>query len=327
MLIYHQGNENQLILLNISSPSVPMVSRSRVRIPAVSTLIAFESAGRLGNFSRAAEELQTSQSAISRHIARLEQQLSTRVFDRSRTGVRLTEAGSHLYDAVARGLQTIDRAIVEAGEASNDEHVAIACSHDAWQLVFMPRLDVLRRALGENSAIRFLLHSHESRDPPRPADADVVFAWDGKSAGPESLAVKEAVRPVCSPQYAMANAATLEGSVDGWGELTLLDFSLPDQGWASWDDWFDTVGRPDALPRILKFESYSDVLQATSAGKGIALGWQCCVAPYIETHTLVPLGDGFVEFDNFYCGLLTEKGRRKPVARNCLATIGEYISS
>lgn len=302
-----------------------MVNRFRVRIPAISTLIAFESAGRLGNFSRAAEELQTSQSAVSRHIAKLEEHLSTRVFDRSRTGVSLTEAGSHLYDAVASGLHLIDRAITEADEAPDEEYVAVACSHDAWQFVFMPRLDALRRALGENSAIRFLLYPRESRDPPRPADADVVFTWDAKGAGPGTLALKEAVTPVCSPQYAKANAVALEGSVGGWGELTLLDFSLPDQGWASWDDWFDTVGRPDPLPRILTFESYSDVLQATSAGKGIALGWRCCVAPHIETDALVPLREEFVEFDNYYFGLLTEKGRRKPAARDFLAFIARSV--
>ena len=302
-----------------------MVGRSRVRIPAVSTLIAFESAGRLGNFSRAAEELQTSQSAVSRHIARLEGQLSTRVFDRSRTGVRLTEAGSHFYDAVSKALQTIDRAVVEAGGASNDRHVAIACSHDAWQLVFMPRLDALRRSLGEDYAIRFVLYPQESRDAQHHPDADVVFTWDAKDAGPDMMAFKETVRPVCSPQYAQENATALGGPVSGWDGLTLLDFAIPDRGWASWDDWFDSVERPDPLPRILKFESYSDVLQATSAGKGIALGWQCCVEPYIETGTLVPLQQDFVQFDNYYCGLLTERGRRKPVARNCLATISEHI--
>ena len=138
-----------------------MVNRPRVRIPAISTLIAFESAGRLGNFSRAAEELQTSQSAISRHIARLEEHLSTRMFDRSRTGVCLTEAGNHLYDAVASGLQLIDRAITEAGDAPDEEHVEVACSHDAWQLVLMPRLDAIREALDGNSVLRVLLYPHD----------------------------------------------------------------------------------------------------------------------------------------------------------------------
>ncbi len=302
-----------------------MVSRPRVRIPAVSTLIAFESAGRLGNFSRAAEELQTSQSAISRHIARLEEHLSTRVFDRSRTGVCLTEAGSHLYDAVAAGLRMIDRAIVEAGEATDEKHVVVACSHDAWQLVFMPRLDALQKTLGGNSLVRFRLYPHDSPDVPLDPDADVVFTWDERAAGPETLALREAVRPVCSPQYAASNAEILDGPIGGWGGLTLLDCTGPVQRWASWDGWFESAGRPDSSPRMLELDTYNDVLQSAAAGEGIALGWRYFVDSYIEAGALIELGDGFVEFDNLFCGLLTEKGRRKPVARNLLAFMGQSI--
>ncbi|MDE0626850.1 MAG: LysR family transcriptional regulator [Bryobacterales bacterium] len=67
--------------------------RGPYSIPSTSTLLAFESAARHGNFSQAARELETSQSAISRLMARLETQLGARLFERSRTGVRLTEAG------------------------------------------------------------------------------------------------------------------------------------------------------------------------------------------------------------------------------------------
>lgn len=302
-----------------------MVSRSRVRIPAVSTLIAFESAGRLGNFSRAAEELQTSQSAISRHIAKLEEHLSTRVFDRSRTGVCLTEAGSHLYDAVSAGLEMIDRAIVEAGEASDEEHVVIACSHDTWQLAFVPRIDALQKTLGGNTLIRVRLYPHDSSEVSLDPDADVVFTWDERNAGPDSLALREAVTPVCSQQYATSNAGVLNGPVDGWGGLTFLDCSVSDRKWASWKDWFEAAGHPDATPRILELDSYNDVLQAATVGKGVALGWRYFIENYIEANALVPLSDEFVEFDNFYYGLLTEKGRRKPAAHRCLAFLDQSI--
>ena len=311
--------------MNVSYVSVPMVGRARVRIPAISTLIAFESAGRLGNFSRAAEELQTSQSAISRHIARLEGQISTRVFHRSRTGVRLTEAGSHLYDAVSSGLGTIDRAIVEAGEASDNEHVVIACSHDTWQLMFLPRLDGLRKDLGKNSLLRVRLYPHDSPDVPLDPDADVVFTWDGQGAGPETLVLREAVRPVCSPQYAVSNAEILNGPIGGWGGLTFLDCSIPGQGWASWEDWLEAAGQPDPMLRMLELDSYNDVLEAAAAGRGVALGWRYCIEHYIDANALVPLGNDFIEFDNFFYGLLTEKGRRNPVARNCLAFIGQSV--
>ncbi len=304
-----------------------MVGRSRVRIPAVSTLIAFESAGRLGNFSRAAEELQTSQSAISRHIAKLEEQLSTRVFHRSRTGVSLTETGSDLYDAVAAGLKTIDSAIVRAGEACDEEHLSIACSHDAWQFVFMPRLDALQEFVGENFPIRFTLYPQDSRHVPLDPDADVVFTWDASGAGPDTLTIPEAVRPVCSPRYAEANPEVFEGPAGGWSGLTLLDFSIPDGGWASWADWFGIAGQPDPMPRIVDLDSYGDILRAVAVGKGVALGWRYCVERYIEAGALVPLGDDFIEFDNFFCGLLTEKGRKRPAARSCLGFIDAAIGT
>lgn len=302
-----------------------MVSRTRVRIPAVSTLIAFESAGRLGNFSRAAEELQTSQSAISRHIARLEEHLSARVFDRSRTGVCLTEAGSHLYDAVAAGLQMIDRAIVEAGEATGEEHAVVACSHDAWQLVLMPRLEALQKTLGGNSLVRFRLYPHDSLDLPLDSDADIVFTWDKRGVGPETLSLREAVRPVCSPQYAASRAEVLDGPFVGWGGLTFLDYSAPVQKWVSWEGWFESSGRPDSLPRMIELDTYNEVLQSAAAGEGIALGWRYFIERYVEAGALIELGDDFVEFDNVFCGLLTEKGRRKPVARNFLALMGQSI--
>lgn len=323
--LFLDKNGRYWIFLSISYVKVLMVDRNRGYIPAISTLIAFESAGRLGNFSRAAEELQTSQSAISRHIARLEEHLSTRVFERSRTGVYLTEAGSHLYDAVAAGLEMINRAIVEAGEASDEEHVVIACTHDVWQLVFLPRLDALQKALGENSLVRVLLDRQDPRDLPLDPDADVVFTWEATDVGPDVFALKEAVGPVCSPQYATANADILNGPISGWGRLTFLDFSIPDQRWASWEDWFEAAERPDPLPRFVAFDSYNDVLQAATAGTGIALGWRFFIERYIEAGALVPLGGGPVEFDKFYHGLLTEKGRRKPIARNCLALIGQSI--
>lgn len=221
-----------------------MARRGPFQIPATSTLIAFESAARHGNFSRAAEELRTSQSAISRHIAKLEGQLSTRVFDRSRTGVSLTEAGNRLRDAVSDGLQLIHQGVLEAGEIPGDAQVVIACSHDSWQLVCMPRLDALRSALGENIRVRARLYHRDLETLQSDPNADVVFTWNAKRADTAAFALKEAVRPVCSPGYATANADILNGPVRGWGALTFLEFAPPDRCWASWEDWFAATERP-----------------------------------------------------------------------------------
>ena len=128
-----------------------MTGRGPDGVPSTSTLIAFESAARLGNFSRTARELGTSQSAISRYIASLEEQLSTRLFERSRTGVSLTAAG-HLYrKAVLVGLGALRAGAAEVAALSDVEpaEVVIACSEEVSHLFVMPGLDALRERWGQ----------------------------------------------------------------------------------------------------------------------------------------------------------------------------------
>ena len=60
------------------------------------------------------------------------------------------------------------------------------------------------------------------------------------------------------------------------------------------------------------------MLEAAAAGHGLALGWRHFVDRNLEEGALVALADRFIAFDNRYCGVLTEKGRRNPAAHTCL---------
>ncbi len=95
-----------------------MKNQGRYWIPSGSALIAFESAARHENFSRAASELCTSQAVISRHISSLENRLSVRLFERSRSGVSLTDAGHHFRNAVVTGLEAIHTGATETARLS-----------------------------------------------------------------------------------------------------------------------------------------------------------------------------------------------------------------
>ncbi len=297
-----------------------MSARDPYRIPPTSALIAFESAARHANFTLAAQELRTSQAAVSRQIAKLETWLSARLFDRSHAGATLTAAGKRFRDGVATGLAAIHRGASEAAELSQAEQVVIACSHDSSHFLILPRYDALRRVLGEDVQIRILTYHHSIQNLPPEPSADIRLTWNAAGVAPEDRAVvfKEAVRPVCSPTYAAAHAQTLSGPVAGWRGLTILDL-LPNNGWASWDDWFAAAGPPDKVPRRIGFDFYTFVLEAATAGHGIALAWRHLIERPLETGALVALGDGFLETDNLCFGVLTPKGRRKPLARRCLA--------
>ena len=126
------------------------------------------------------------------------------------------------------------------------------------------------------------------------------------------------MRPVCSPAYAAEHAETLAGPVVGWGALTFLDLLRPNEGWAEWEDWFAVAGRPQGTLRRLGLDSYTYVLEAAAAGNGVALGWRHLIEQYLAAGALVALGDGFVEFDRSYFAVLTDKGRRNPLAQKCL---------
>ena len=299
-----------------------MSRRGPYRIPPTSALIAFESAARHGNFSRAARELRTSQSAISRHIASLERQLSTRLFHRSRTGVSLTDAGSRYRDAVAIGLGAIHAGAAEVAELSSVEQVelVIACSDEISHLFLMPRYDALQKALGEQVRIRLLTYQHNIRYLPPTPVADVLLTWDQATNTPEDCAVilKEKLSPLCSPGYAALHAETLRRPVTDWSKLTFLDTSRTNEGWTSWDEWFDVVGRPSPEPRYANYDNYTYILEAAAAGQGIVLGWRHFIERYLESGALISLDDKFVETDNRFCAVVTKKGRQRPLARKCM---------
>ena len=298
-----------------------MKKHDPLKLPPTNALIAFECAARHGNFTLAARELHTSQSAVSRQIGKLETWLSARLFERARAGATLTDAGARFRDGVAAGLAAIRRGAAEAAELATADQMVIACSHEASHFFLMPRYDALRLALGEDVQIRILTYHHSNQNLPADPAADILMTWDpaGITPADRAVALREAVRPVCAPAYAAAHAQTLAGPVAGWSKLTLLDVVRPNEGWATWEDWFAVAGRPDAAPRRLGFDSYAYVLEAAAAGHGLALGWRYFIERLLDAGALVALGDGFIKFDRAYYAVLTEQGRRKPLARTCLA--------
>ena len=295
--------------------------RTQRTIPGINSLVAFEAAARLGSLSKAAAELGTSQPVISRHVARIEAQFSAQLFHRTGAGVRPTDAGSHYQQAVARSLDILQAAGAEVADWARGERVVIVSNNETSPLFLLPRYGALCEALGEQAGIR-ILNDFRLNTPSQSPDpvADVVLTWDISRFTSEErvVALREALRPLCSPDYAAAHADSLSGSVRGWNGLLFLKIDARQLGFGSWEDWFAAAGRPQVPPRFLGFNSYAYVLEAATVGRGIALGWKGYIERYLDNGLLVELADGYVETANFYYCVLTEKGRRNPLARKCL---------
>lgn len=98
-----------------------------MRIPSLRLLSGFEAAARLGNFSRAADELHLSQSSISHQILQLEEQVGMKLFRRKGRGVELTIAGEILHRSVVRSLETIKSGLGRIETYQNPSIVTIVC--------------------------------------------------------------------------------------------------------------------------------------------------------------------------------------------------------
>ena len=69
----------------------------RRTLPPTNSLVVFEAAARYTNFTRAAEELSVTQSAVSRQVQLLEDFLGTTLFQRHARGLQLTREGERLH--------------------------------------------------------------------------------------------------------------------------------------------------------------------------------------------------------------------------------------
>lgn len=119
---------------------------SNARLPSFKFLIGFEAAARLGNYSRAAEELCVSQSAVSHQISQLEQQVGQPLFRRKGRGVELTVAGSLLLDSVSKSLNQIRNGLSRIETYMDDRLVTLVCPAPIASGWLQPRVDRLLQA-------------------------------------------------------------------------------------------------------------------------------------------------------------------------------------
>ena len=135
--------------------------------------MGFEAAARLGNFSRAADELCLSQSAISHQISQLEAQLGQTLFRRAGRGVELTMAGKYLLSTVTRSLDVIRSGLDRVGTYLDAGLVVIVCPAPVAHGWLQPRLQQLAATL---PALCPLISTDESARYVDEVDVDITIS-------------------------------------------------------------------------------------------------------------------------------------------------------
>ena len=292
----------------------------RRAIPSLSALLAFECAARHGNFRKAADELHTSQSAISRHIANLESRLGVRLFDRRARSVELSSEGELYYRGVVTSLDGLESAAEAVARAAQTAILTIACSHEISHLLVMPRFESLQTLIGSEAKVRVITYNYD--DPPGVLEhrADIVFTYHPvkESTHDKVVVYDEAVAPVCSPSFYRSNRKKLSKPPLYWLELPFLEMTKENLGWATWSDWLAHAGVQDYPSTVAGFDNYVYLLEAAAAGRELALGWRSLIERYVESQALMSLDD-YVEFDHQLYAVLTTQGREHPLGPQVLS--------
>jgi DNA-binding transcriptional LysR family regulator len=274
----------------------------RRKLPSANALFVFEAAARCGNFTRAAQELYVTQPAVSRMLARMEDHLGVRLFERVHGGIELTENGKLLYRKISEGFAGIENAIREIeARASGLETVTLSVSTGFTTHWLMPRMSRLNEAF-PSVDLRFQLISGRIGGPLGDVDLGMRFLYEGDVDENAVRVMPEVLLPVCNPRYHQL-ARTEAGRKHG---DTIIVMDDDERGWHDRFSSFAAHGRHVA--GMLSFSDYAIVLQAALLGQGVALGWLSVVSYWLAQGAILPAEEELL-LTNRRCCLLWPSSR------------------
>ena len=259
-------------------------------IPSTSTLRTFVEVARCQSFTRAAETLCLSQSAVSKQIQSLEEQVGARLFVRGDKALRLTASGraylSFANEALAMLEQGRAAAQMAAGEKEPAASVEIATSPAFAAQWLVPRLQGFR-AIAPQTRLVLRPRLPDSASPAERFDLEVrVGAGRWPDARATYLMGRE-MALVASP--GLVGRGTLM-----WKDLLAFPLLQRAQRGYDWAEWGATMAPGWRTPEStsLLFEGFSVLVPAVTAGLGLAVCPLFLVIDQLEAGTLVrPLGE------------------------------------
>jgi LysR family glycine cleavage system transcriptional activator len=257
-------------------------------VPGTRALRTLEAAARHLNFTRAADELGLTPAAVSHQIKELEDQLGMALFARTSRTVRLTEAGTVLFEASAEAIDLLNRAVSRAQKLARGQSLlkVTADAHFAAKWL-MRRIDGFR-AIRPDIELRFDI-SYEVRDFDSD-DVDVGIRFGaGKYPGLAADRLFDNVLiPVCSPAL-LRNGPPLKEPRDLFNHrLVHIEWSRQGVTWPNWRMWMAAAGIDDFDDsRTLVFGTSSDAVQAAIDGSAVALADFAMVAHDLSEGRLV----------------------------------------
>jgi len=291
-------------------------------MPSLDLLVGFEAAARHLSFTKAGAELHLTQSAVSRQIKELEDQLGVSLFHRRHRALALTEGGQQFYAAAAQVITTMRSATSRLKAGSGRRPLSVTTTSSFAALWLIPRLAGFTR---RNPGIDVRITADARVQDLERDGLDVAIRH-----GPASLAGPDAVRlfgervfPVCSPRL-MKKSPLREPS--DLKNHTLLQYDDPEarHPWLHWKTWLEVARIPELRPAgTLSFSGFEQIIPAAVAGHGVALGRTPLVKDLLAAKELIAPFKTTADPARAYFAIIAPSAQGRPEAADFVAWLRE----
>jgi DNA-binding transcriptional LysR family regulator len=254
-----------------------------VRLSSLDLIRGFVAVGRRMSITLASQDLCLTQSAVSRQIHALEEQLGVQLLVRGYRSIAFTAEGERLFRSADGAVQQLQDVLGDISAAIAERPVTLSASIGVTGLWLLPRLSRFQKL---HPGVDLRVSANNRVADLRNDGIDLAIRYTTSSAAPAG-AVRlfgESVAPVAHPSLGRKPLR----SAQALSRLNLLEFDDPQHPWLHWDDWLGAMGWADAKPQgFLHFNQYDQVIQAALAGQGVALGRLELIQPLLDERRLV----------------------------------------
>src|ERR1700677_1352707 len=236
-------------------------------LPSLNGLRAFEAAARHMSFTRAADELNVTQTAVSHQIRRLEEQLGMTLFIRQNRALLLTREAQDYLPSIRSAFEDLRRATAKLRRTDQEGRLTVSTTASLATKWLVSRAAAFQDA-NPGIEVRITNSTHLVDFQREEVDMAVRYGhgnWPGSRA---DWLMAEHIFPVCSPE--LVNTGPLREPED-LAHHTLLHTTVSREDWQL---WLTAAGLPASIAtrRGMTFDQGFMAIQAAMEGLGVALG-------------------------------------------------------
>ncbi|AOY00031.1 LysR family transcriptional regulator [Jeongeupia sp. USM3] len=278
----------------------------------LNALRAFESSARHLSFTRAAQELNVTQAAVSQQVRALEARLGCVLFKRLPRGLGMTDEGRALLPVLSDAFGRIERVLKQFDGGHFHEVLTVGVVGTFAIGWLMPRLRLFREA-HPFVVLRLLTHNNLVDLAAEGLDFSIRFGEGGWPGTDSTLLLEAPLAVLCAPEIAgrIATPADLAGE-------TLLRSYRSDE----WLDWFAAAGLTPWTVNGPVFDSSRLMVEAAMQGAGVALAPTGMFARELQAGALVRPFDLELHAGGYWLSWL----KSRPVSP-AMASFRQWIAS